>query len=78
MKIDTIRTKTFVDLVNDSIDPVQNTDMDTEYHWEVADFHKEAIDIEDDNLIKEYTTLPATGEPGQMVKVNSKVYKWIE
>jgi predicted transglutaminase-like cysteine proteinase len=78
MELKTIRLKSIVDLVNDNIQPVQDTDMDTEYHWKIADIEKEDIGIEDDNLIKEYKALPEVGEPGQMVKVDSKVYKWIE
>jgi hypothetical protein len=51
MELKTIRLKSIVDLVNDNIQPVQDTDMDTEYHWKIADIEKEDIGIEDDNLM---------------------------
>lgn len=77
IEIRTIRTKTVVDLVNNQIDPVVNTDLDNEFHWEVADIHKETLGIEDENLIVDHDELPESGKvEGQIVRVNGKIYRW--
>jgi hypothetical protein len=75
--IRTWRTFTVVDLINDRIPPVVNTDLDTEYHWEVADIHKETLGIEDENLIVDHDELPESGKvEGQIVRVDGRIYRW--
>lgn len=74
--INTIRTKTVIDLVRNRIEPVVNTDLDNTYHWEIADFGKEALGIQNVNLIQDYAQFPDAGQPGEVIRVDGKIYRW--
>jgi hypothetical protein len=76
IEINTIRTKTIIDLLNNNIQPVQIIDMDDTFHWQVADIHKEAIGIVDKNLIIDYIELPTEAETGTLARVDGVIYRW--
>lgn len=79
LQINTIRTKTVVDLRDNNIQPVKSIDLDTTYFKEVPEIHKEALGIEDENIIVDYDNLPETPKKvGQMVRVGGKIYVWEE
>lgn len=74
--IESVRTKTVVDLVKGKLGAVKSIDMNASYLWNALDITKEDLGVEDDNLVLEVAVLPSTGEPGQIVRSGGKLFRW--
>lgn len=70
------KAQTVIDLVKGRQSLTQRIDLDANYLWAALDITKEDLGVEDDNLVLEALTLPATGSPGQIVRVGGKLYRW--
>jgi hypothetical protein len=76
--IETIRSETLVDLVAGNIGHVNHSDLDTRYHWAMADLRKENLGIHGHNLILDCDALPEIGYPGQEIRVQGIPYVWVD